>query len=111
MFLSEQQSFLVDLIYLYICLLKHYYFFYINNGHLEVRLNGGGGAETFFQVEEVNVADGAYHTVTCIKDARRFTIYMDDEHESPVLKLVKSRVIEAPVSGGFFIGGTRELLT
>lgn len=48
---------------------------------LEVRLNGGGGSETFYHFEGVNVADGRYHTVTCIKDGRRFSIYMDDEFE------------------------------
>ncbi len=75
---------------------------------LEVRLNGGGGSETFYHFEGVNVADGRYHTVTCIKDGRRFSIYMDDEFESPPQKLVKARGIDAPPSGGLFIGGTRK---
>ncbi|XP_017494599.1 PREDICTED: laminin subunit alpha-1-like, partial [Rhagoletis zephyria] len=85
---------------------EHYYFFYISNGMLEVRLNGGGGSETFYHFEGVNVADGRYHTVTCIKDGRRFSIYMDDEFESPPQKLVKARGIDAPPTGGLFIGGT-----
>lgn len=74
---------------------------------LVVRLNGGSG-ENMYQFDSINVADGNYHTVTCIKDARRFRILVDDEHESPQIRLPKSRVIEAPTKGGFFIGGTRK---
>ncbi|KAH9420223.1 Laminin subunit alpha-2 [Dermatophagoides pteronyssinus] len=83
----------------------HYYFFYIYNGTLEVRLNGGGGVSSY-RFDNMNVSDGKYHTVTCIKDMRRFRILIDDEHESTQLRLAKSRVIEAPKKGGLFIGGT-----
>lgn len=66
----------------------------------------GGVSETTFKFESPMVSDGKYHTVTCIKDARRFRIFLDDESESTSLRLVKSRVIEAPEKGGLFIGGT-----
>ena len=88
---------------------QHYYFFYIYNGTLEVRLNGGGGVSSY-RFDNINVSDGKYHTVTCIKDMRRFRILIDDEHESTQLRLAKSRVIEAPKKGGLFIGGTRKYI-
>lgn len=40
---------------------------------LEVRLNGGSG-ETFYQCEPI-LSDGKYHTVTVVKDARRFFLF------------------------------------
>lgn len=72
------------------------------------RFNGGSG-ETYYEFDQISVSDGRYHTVTCIKDSRRIRIQLDDEYESPGMRLPKARIIEAPSRGGLYIGGTRKL--
>lgn len=85
---------------------QHYYIFYLFNGELSFRFNGGT-KEVGDSFAGLNVSDGEYHVVTMTKNGRRIGVQLDDSAEVK-LRLESTQSINIPKQGGLFVGGSRK---
>lgn len=89
--------------------LQHFYSLAIVNGLLEIRVNSGSGS--ILLVSELQINDGQFHTIAITKRKRRVSILLDDR-ENTFSRLSKgSNVVEAPKSGGLYLGGLPDFIT
>ncbi|KAG0726288.1 Laminin subunit alpha-2 [Chionoecetes opilio] len=75
-------------------------------GHLDIRLNGGGQSHRMMSAAKFN--DGRLHAFFVIKERYRMTLKVDDAEVNTTRLDRTSQVVAGPDTGGLYFGGVPE---
>ncbi|XP_043229158.1 laminin subunit alpha-2-like isoform X2 [Amphibalanus amphitrite] len=82
---------------------SEYYMLSLSDGKLELRVNGGGGEAVLTSKRTFH--DGRPHTVTVLKQRRQLEMRVSDIVVATGQLPRRSGTVQAPESGGLFLGG------